>query len=105
MSVRIISPSTWQASLRDDRAPRQLRPRRSTSDGVQELARADEDLSVGNSRRDQRGVVEIVLTEHRELGSGFNDNGQSVFVGDIDLSVRDDRRSAVGPRPQALSTI
>src|SRR6185295_9658777 len=68
------------------------------ADRVEELCRAEEDLSAGHRRRAERVIVEIVLRDQLESRTRLDHARHAVFVRDVDLAVGKDERSAVGAR-------
>src|SRR4051812_5243924 len=69
---------------------------------VEELRGPDEKLSAGNRRRAKGVIVEIIFGEQFELRTGFENRGQTILIGDIDLAVRQHRRGAVDGLVYAL---
>ena len=79
-----------------------------SADAIQVMRGSDVDLTARDRRRAEAIVLEVVSGEDLELHSCFDDRGDPVFVGGVDLSVRHHRRRAInagGKAPWAPNSI
>src|ERR1700730_1439729 len=69
------------------------------------LSRAYENLTLGNRGRAETVIVQRILREYFKLGSGLDDRSQAIFIGHVDLSISQHRRTAVGARLNPLLSV
>src|ERR1051325_6666639 len=72
--------------------------------GIEKLCRADENLSAGNGGGGQGEIIQIIFGPQPKFWASFENRGQTILVGDVDLAIRQHGRGAVNGLMYALGT-